>query len=188
MGNLWWEIESRKNVPFNSIWDIYFPWEIIWSLFPIFQSHLFWDSCEKLSKVGLADRAKSIVRDLDLYFQFLVNFLTFISQNWIESIASIKKESVSFVTFYQERKWKFCHDNCLSCWVLIVSAWYGLVAKVLAINVQNFKSLLKQLRPGAIIIMEKQCMRRISVWWVMIISWKSWVQELMSKPHPLLFV
>ena len=58
MGNLWWESENRKNV-------LLFPWKIIWSLFPIFQSHLFWDSCEKLSKVGLADRAKSIVRDLD---------------------------------------------------------------------------------------------------------------------------
>ena len=65
---------------------------------------------------------------------------------------SIKEESESFVTFYQERKWKFCHDNCLSCWVLIVSAWHGLVAKVLAINVQNLVSLLKQLRPGVIII------------------------------------
>ena len=65
---------------------------------------------------------------------------------------SIKEESESFVTFYQERKWKFCHDNCLSCWVLIVSAWHGLGAKVLAINVQNLVSLLKQLRPGVIII------------------------------------
>ena len=68
---------------------------------------------------------------------------------------SIKEESESFVTFYQERKWKFCHDNCLSCWVLIVSAWHGLVAKVLAINVQNLVSLLKQLRPGVIIIRRK---------------------------------
>ena len=71
---------------------------------------------------------------------------------------SIKEESESFVTFYQERKWKFCHDNCLSCWVLIVSAWHGLVAKVLAINVQNLVSLLKQLRPGVIIII------KITVW------------------------
>ena len=101
---------------------------------------------------------------------------------------SIKEESESFVTFYQARKWKFCHDNCLSCWVLIVSAWYGLVAKVLAINVQNFVSLLKQLRPGAIIIIKKciLCVSEIPCWQCS--AWRSnsvlWLPlRLATLPH-----
>ena len=44
-----------------------------------------------------------------------------------------ERGSVTFTfTFHQGKwKWMFYHNNCLSCLDFIVSAWYGLVAKVL---------------------------------------------------------
>ena len=51
---------------------------------------------------------------------------------WPATVAGCQASAGWIVRGRDERKWKFYHNNCLSCWDFIFSAWCGLVAKVLA--------------------------------------------------------
>ena len=88
MGNLWWESENRKNVRFNSILEhSSFSMEDNLKLVSNFSIPSLLGQLWKVVKGGLGRPGKVNSARPGPLFSIPFEFLTFISQNWIESIA-----------------------------------------------------------------------------------------------------